>query len=123
MKVYGISIKKIKGNRIEFSKYKGKTLLIVNVASRCGFTPQYKGLQALHQTYENKGFCILGFPCNDFASQESGSENEIHEFCNQKYGITFDIFEKIKIRGSSPHHLYKYLRFHNPNYNHHKDLL
>lgn len=109
MEVYGISIKKLEGNRVEFSEYEGKTLLIVNVASHCGFTPQYKGLQALHQKYANKGLCILAFPCNDFADQESGSENEIRAFCDHKYGVTFDIFEKIEIRGSSPHHLYKYL--------------
>jgi len=96
-------------NRIELSKYEGKVLLIVNVASQCGFTPQYKGLQALYQKYKNKGLCILAFPCNDFAGQESGSEVEIREFCDHNYGVTFDIFKKIKIRGSSPHYLYNYL--------------
>ena len=109
MEVYETSIKKLDGNRVDFSKYKGKTLLIVNVASRCGFTPQYKELQVLHQKYENKGLCILAFPCNDFAGQEPGSEDEIREFCDLKYGVTFDIFEKIEIRGSSPNNLYKYL--------------
>jgi glutathione peroxidase len=109
LEVYGISIKKLRGERVEISKYKGKTILIVNVASRCGFTPQYKGLQVLNQKYKNKGLCILAFPCNDFAGQESGSEDEIFEFCDHKYGVTFDIFEKIKIRGSSQHHLYNYL--------------
>ena len=109
MEVYGISIQKIRGERVEISKYKGKTILIVNVASHCGFTHQYKGLQALHEIYKSKGLCVLAFPCNDFAGQESGSDYEIHEFCDRMYRVTFDIFKKIKIRGDSPHQLYKYL--------------
>ena len=109
MELYGLFIKNIEGKKVELAKYEGKTLLIVNVASQCGFTPQYKGLQVLHQKYKSKGLCILAFPCNDFANQELGSAREVHEFCDYKYGVTFDIFEKIKIRGSSPHPLYKYL--------------
>lgn len=109
MEALGVFIKKLDGHKIEASHYEGKTLLIVNVASRCGFTRQYKGLQALHEKYESKGLCILAFPCNDYANQEPGSENEIREFCDRRYQVKFDIFEKITIRGSSPHHLYKYL--------------
>ena len=107
--VYDVSIDNMEGRPIELSEYKGKVLLIVNVASRCGYTPQYKGLQALHEKYESKGLCILAFPCNDFADQEPGSEQEIREFCDSKYGVKFYVFAKIKIRGSSPHPLYGYL--------------
>ena len=95
MDVYEISIKKLEGSRLKISEHKGKTLLIVNVASQCRFTPQYKEMQVLHQKYESKGLCIMAFPCNDFAGQESGSENEIRDFCDHMYGVTFDIFEKI----------------------------
>ena len=109
MGIYGISIKKFEGSKIKIAEFAGKTLLIVNVASHCGFTPQYKGLQALHEKYKSKGLCVLAFPCNDFSGQESGSDNEIHEFCDRMYRVTFDIFKKIEIRGDSPHQLYKYL--------------
>ena len=109
MGIYEISVKSIEGNRFELLKYKGKVLLILNVASKCGFTPQYKKIQTLHQKYESKGLCILAFPCNDFANQEPESEVQIRDFCDHKYGVMFGIFEKIKIRGSDPHPLYNYL--------------
>ncbi len=111
--IYDFSITNIEGDSIELSKYKGKVLLIVNVASRCGFTYQYKELQELHKKYQDKGLKILGFPCNDFADQEPGSEKEIREFCALKYKVTFDIFEKVTIRGSSPNPMYKYLESQN----------
>ena len=109
MVVYDISIKNIGGRRIELSKYEGKVILIVNVASQCGFTPQYKNLQELHHKYNSKGLFILAFPCNDFGEQEPSSSNKIKEFCDRKYGVKFDVFEKIKIRGQNPHPLYIYL--------------
>ena len=109
MKIYDISINDFEGSSVKMSKYAGKALLIVNVASYCGYTPQYKGLQALHQKYNNEGLQILAFPCNDFANQEPSSNSEIKEFCDCNYGVMFGIFEKIKIRGNNPHSLYNYL--------------
>ena len=108
-RLYEISVKKINGNKIKISEYTGRTLLIVNVASNCGFTSQYKGLQALYKIYKRKGLSILAFPCNDFADQEPSSEHEIVRFCDSNYGISFDIFDKVEIRGRNPHPLYSYL--------------
>ena len=107
--IYGISVVNLEGNRVELSKYKGKVLLIVNVASRCGFTSQYKELQRIHKKYRDKELFVLGFPCNDFADQEPGSADDIREFCDRKYGVTFDLFERVTIRGSRSHLLYEYL--------------
>ena len=107
--IYKISIKSIEGNSLELSQYVGKVLLIINVASKCGFTSQYKEIQELHKKYESKGLCIMAFPCNDFANQEPESINEIRDFCDHKYGVMFGVFEKITIRGGNPHSLYKYL--------------
>jgi glutathione peroxidase len=104
--IYGISVVNLEGNRVELSKYKGKVLLIVNVASRCGFTSQYKELQRIHKKYRDKELFVLGFPCNDFADQEPGSADDIREFCDRKYGVTFDLFERVTIRGSRSHLLY-----------------
>ena len=109
MSIYEFSLNKLGNGSVEFSKYKGDTLLIVNVASLCGFTPQYKNLQRLHEKLSDKSFSILAFPCNDFSNQEPGSERKILEFCDGIYGVTFDIFEKVKVRGVNAHHLYKYL--------------
>jgi len=100
---------KLGSGRASFSAYRGNVLLIVNVASRCGFTPQYKDLQKLHEKLSGKNFSVLAFPCNDFSNQEPDSENKILEFCDVVYGITFDIFEKVKVRGVDAHHLYRYL--------------
>ncbi|MEM9356238.1 MAG: glutathione peroxidase [Pseudomonadota bacterium] len=91
-------------------KYRGKVVLIVNVASRCGLTGQYKGLQALHEEYAEQGLSVLGFPCNQFFGQEPGSSTEIQAFCKKNYGVEFDMFEKIEVNGSNACDLYKYLK-------------
>lgn len=92
------------------SSYKGKVLLIVNVASKCGFTPQYAGLEKLYEKYKDKGFVILGFPCNQFLSQEPGTANEIKTFCSTKYNVTFPLFAKIEVNGDHAHPLYQFLK-------------
>jgi len=107
--IYDIKVKTLEGRSTDLAEYRGKVLLIVNVASRCGFTHQYCSLQALHATYRSRGFCILGFPCNDFLSQEPGSPEEIRDFCESDYGVQFDLFEKVWIRGGDAHPLYQAL--------------
>ena len=107
--VYDFKVKTIDGNEITLSDYKGKVLLIVNVASKCGFTPQYKGLEALYEKYKDKGLVILGFPCNQFGSQEPGTNKEIKEFCSSTYNVTFPLFDKIEVNGDGAHPLYKFL--------------
>jgi glutathione peroxidase len=102
-------MKKIDGSAVDLSQYKGKTVLIVNVASRCGYTPQYKGLQSLFDKYKDKGLVILGFPANEFGGQEPGSDAEIATFCSSKYGVTFDMFSKIVVKGPGMAPLYKTL--------------
>jgi len=92
------------------TEYKGKVLLVVNVASKCGFTPQYKGLQELYKTYQEKDFEILAFPCNQFKEQEPGTHKEIQEFCKVNFGVTFPLFEKIDVNGENTHPLYKFLK-------------
>jgi glutathione peroxidase len=98
------------GDDIPFSTYKGKVLLIVNTASKCGFTPQFQGLQALYDEYQTQGLEILGFPCNQFAGQDPGSSEEIRSFCQINYGVTFPIFEKINVNGKDAAPLYQYLK-------------
>lgn len=107
--VYDFSMKTIDGKTVPLSAYKGKVLLIVNVASRCGFTPQYKDLEALYRKYETRGFTILGFPANNFGGQEPGTDSEIKEFCTANYGVTFPLFSKISVRGEDQDPLYRYL--------------
>ena len=102
-------VKKIDGSSVDLSKYKGKVVLIVNVASQCGLTGQYTGLQKLYDTYKDKDFVILGFPANDFGAQEPGSDDEIKSFCSTKYGVTFDMFSKITVKGPEKAALYKVL--------------
>jgi len=104
-----IEVTSIDGERVPLSRYKGQTLLIVNVASRCGYTPQYAGLEALYRKYRDKGFAVLGFPCDQFGHQEPGTEREIRQFCTANYGITFPMFSKIDVNGSHAHPLYRYL--------------
>lgn len=108
--IYDFKIKDIKGHEIDFSVYKGKNLLVVNTASKCGFTPQYSELEKLHQTYGNK-VTILGFPANNFLWQEPGSEQEIVSFCQKNYGVTFTMFGKISVRGKHQHQLYQWLQW------------
>ncbi len=108
-RVLQFKVKSLDGKPVDLSKYQGKVLLIVNVASRCGFTPQYKGLQALYEKYADRGLRILAFPCNQFGRQEPGSPEEIAEFCEKNYGVTFDLFEKIDVNGENAAPLYKYL--------------
>ena len=109
MKIYDFSIKSLEGIDLDVSRYKGHVLLIVNVASLCGFTPQYKDLQLLHREFSGKGLSILAFPCNDFSDQEPGSEKEIRDFCDINYAISFEVHGKIKIRGESSSSLFNYL--------------
>lgn len=107
--VYDFSAKTIDGKAKKLADFKGKVLLIVNTASHCGFTPQYKGLEALHQRFAKRGFAVLGFPCNQFGEQEPGPESEIAEFCEMNYGVTFPLFAKIDVNGDKAHPLYKHL--------------
>lgn len=107
--VYDFKMTSIDGETIDFAKYKGKTLLIVNVASKCGYTPQYGDLQKLHETYGDK-VTILGFPANNFGSQEPGSNTEIADFCKKNYGVSFQMFEKISVKGDDQHELFKFLK-------------
>ena len=104
-----IIVKDMEGKEVSLSSYNGKVLLIVNVASKCGFTPQYKGLQELYEKYKDQGFEILGFPCNDFGGQEPGSNEEITQFCSLNYGVTFKLFDKIEILGKEKNSLYQVL--------------
>lgn len=104
-----IIVKDINGREVKLSDYKGKVLLIVNVASKCGFTPQYEGLQKIYEKYKDKGFEILAFPCNDFGGQEPGTNEEIKNFCSTKYNVTFKLFDKIKILGNERAPLYERL--------------
>lgn len=108
--VYDFTVKTINGEDKSLADYKGKVLLIVNTASECGFTPQYKGLQELYNKYNKKGLEILAFPCNQFGGQEPGSSEEIKQFCDLNYSVTFPLFEKIDVNGDNAHDLYRYLK-------------
>jgi len=110
MNIYDITVKTIDGEEIKLEKYKNKVMLIVNVASKCGFTYQYEGLEKLHEDYSQKGLSVLGFPCNQFLSQEPGTEKEIKEFCSLTYGVKFDMYSKIDVNGDNTHPLYKFLK-------------
>ncbi len=108
--IYDYKVDDSQKNPVSLSDYKGKTLLIVNVASKCGLTPQYKGLQELYSKYSNKDFEILAFPCNQFGAQEPGSNEEIKEFCDINFNVSFKIFDKVNVNGSSASPLFKYLK-------------
>ena len=108
--LYGITVDDIHGKPVKLDRYKGKVLLIVNVASKCGFTPQYKGLEALYERFRGKGLEILGFPCNQFGAQEPGTEDEIASFCELNYGVTFPLFAKIDVNGADASPVYKLLK-------------
>ena len=109
MNVYDFTVKTNKGVEKSLADYKGKVLLIVNTASKCGFTPQFEGLQKLYKDYKDRGLEILGFPCNQFAGQEPGTSEEAQSFCKLNYGVTFQIFEKGDVRGETAQPLFKYL--------------
>lgn len=108
--VYDFSAADIDGNERSLSEWRGQTLLLVNVASKCGFTPQYEGLEALWREYGGRGFAVLGFPCDQFGHQEPGDEAEIKSFCSTSYDVTFPLFAKIEVNGEHAHPLYKWLK-------------
>jgi len=110
MTVYNYAANNINAEEISLEKFKGKVLLIVNTASKCGFTPQFEGLELLYKELDAKGLVVLGFPCNQFASQDPGSNREIEEFCQLNYGVSFPMFSKIEVNGKDAHPLYKYLK-------------
>lgn len=107
---YDFEAKKLNGQTVSMKEYQGKTIVVVNIASKCGFTPQYEGLEKLYQQYKDKGLVILGFPCNQFGNQESGSSDEIEEFCQINYGVSFPLFEKIEVNGDNTHPIFKFLK-------------
>ena len=109
MNIYDLSFTNNEGNEVLLSNFKDKTLLIVNVASHCGFTNQYSGLQLLHEKYVDKGLQVIGFPCNQFGGQEPGSDEEIKNFCKTNYGVTFLMSKKIDVNGNNAHPIYKFL--------------
>jgi len=108
--VYDFSAKALDGKTVELREFTGKPLLVVNTASKCGFTPQYAGLEELHRRYRERGLVVLGFPCNQFGEQEPGSSVEIGSFCEKNYGVSFPMFEKIDVNGDSAHPLYRWLK-------------
>ncbi|MCC7516806.1 MAG: glutathione peroxidase [Pseudomonadales bacterium] len=108
--VFDFSATAIDGKPVDLSAYRGKVLLIVNTASKCGFTPQYQGLQQLFQQYEARGLVVLGFPCDQFGHQEPGAEAEITQFCERNYGVSFPLFAKIDVNGSEAHPLFAHLK-------------
>jgi glutathione peroxidase len=112
--IFNFSVKDIDGTTSSLSRFEGKVLLIVNVASKCGFTPQYKGLQSLYDKFKEKGFEILAFPCNQFGAQEPGNETEIKNFCSLNYNVTFPLFGKIDVNGKNAEPLYEFLKKEEP---------
>ena len=108
--IYDFTVTDIDGREVQLSQYKDKVLLIVNTASNCGFTKQYAGLEELYEKYQNQGLVVLGFPCNQFLSQEPGDEAEIKNFCTLNYAVTFPMFAKIEVNGDNSHPLYKFLK-------------
>lgn len=110
MSIYDFTVKKANGENVSLGDYKGDVLLIVNTASKCGFTPQFEGLEALYNKYKDQGLVILGFPCNQFGAQDPGSNEEIQSFCKINYGVSFPVFAKVDVNGDSADPLYKYLK-------------
>jgi glutathione peroxidase len=108
--IYDFTATSLAGDDVPLRRFEGQVLLIVNTASACGFTPQYKGLEALQQTLAPRGFSVLGFPCNQFGSQEPGDATQIEQFCSTNYGVTFPMFAKIDVNGNGAHPLYQYLK-------------
>lgn len=114
MSIYDFTANRLEGAPQSLSDYRGQVLMIVNVASKCGFTPQYTGLEELYRRYRAQGFAVLGFPCNQFGSQEPGDANEIKDFCSTKYDVSFPLFAKIDVNGEHAHPLYQYLKRRQP---------
>lgn len=110
MSIYDHTVNLLNGEKVNLSQYKGKTIIVVNTASKCGFTPQYVGLEALYQKYKDQGLVILGFPCNQFGKQEPGDSKSIAEGCLINYGVSFPMFQKIEVNGKHTHPLYTYLK-------------
>jgi glutathione peroxidase len=110
MSLHAITARRLDGSTRDLGEFRGKVLLIVNVASRCGFTPQYAGLEALQRKYQDRGFAVLGFPCNQFGAQEPGTEVEIGAFCRSTYEVSFPLFAKIDVNGDGAHPLYQHLK-------------
>ena len=108
--LYDIPVRSIDGTTTTLAPYRGRPLLIVNVASRCGYTPQYRGLEGLYRKFRDQGFVVLGFPCNQFGGQEPEGESAIREFCERSYGVTFPLFAKVDVNGPNTHPLYRYLK-------------
>jgi glutathione peroxidase len=108
--LYEIPVTTIDGEPTTLDRYRGRVLLIVNVASRCGFTPQYAGLESLYRTHRDRGFAVLGFPCNQFGGQEPGTEGEIKRYCEARFGVTFPMFAKVHVNGRDAHPLYRWLK-------------
>lgn len=108
--IYSYQAKDVQGKDVSLEAYKGKTLLIVNTASQCGFTPQYKGLQSLYEKYKDQGLVVLGFPCNQFGGQEPGQDSDIKSFCELNFGVTFPLFSKVDVNGENSHPLFNYLK-------------
>ncbi len=109
MNIYDFKVKTIDGEETTLEKYKGKVLVVVNTASKCGFTPQYSDLENIYKKYKDMGLEILGFPCNQFAEQEPGNSNDVKAFCQLNYGVTFPLFEKVDVKGQTAHPLFKFL--------------
>jgi glutathione peroxidase len=109
MSLYQFKVKRINGQETSLEEYRGQVLLIVNTASACGFTPQYKGLEELYKKYKHQNFLVLGFPCNQFGQQEQGSEREILDFCEVNFGVTFPLFSKVDVKGPQAHPLFEHL--------------
>jgi glutathione peroxidase len=112
--VYSIGVTSWDGAPMRMDAFRGRVMLIVNVASQCGFTPQYAGLEALYRKYQDRGFVVLGFPCNQFGRQEPAGESEIHQFCEEKYNVTFPLFAKIDVNGEGAHPLFVFLKAQKP---------
>ena len=108
--IYDLSVETLTGKTVSMDSYRDKVLLVVNTASKCGFTPQYEGLEKLHQAYKDKGLVILGFPCNQFGAQEPGGESDIQEFCQLNYGVSFPMHAKVDVNGDNTHPLYRVLK-------------